>query len=137
MRIKLAQEPKNYPWSSYKFFVSEVSSPVWLQTNFILSMLDKEFKKARILYRKFVIEHIGNEVDIIYSIAQHTLPLEVKSGQTITKDYFRGLNHFDKLFTELPYGKAIVYAGDSYHQQQETQILNPFKIYNYLKEKEI
>ncbi len=74
-------------------------------------------------------------MDIIYNIAQHILPIEVKSGQTVTKDYFKGLNHFGKIFTKLPYGKAIVYGGGNYHQ--ETQILNPLKIHNYLKEKEI
>ncbi|NQU64351.1 MAG: ATP-binding protein [SAR324 cluster bacterium] len=103
----------------------------------IMEILKYRYNDGKSNNLNFYRDHKGNEVDIIYNIAQHTLPLEVKSGQTVTKDYFRGLNQFEKLFTELPYGKAIVYGGDSYHQQLETQILNPFKIYNYLKEKEI
>ncbi|MBT9145934.1 MAG: Chromosomal replication initiator protein DnaA [candidate division WS2 bacterium] len=65
IRAELVKDPKDYPWSSYKFFLSEINSPGWLKTDFILSMFDKDLKKARVLYRKFVIEHIGNEIDVI------------------------------------------------------------------------
>lgn len=65
IRAKLVKDPKDYPWSSYRFFVSEIVPPDWLKTDFILSMFDKNLKKARILYRRFVIEQIGNEVDVI------------------------------------------------------------------------
>jgi REP element-mobilizing transposase RayT len=65
VRAKLIKHPKDYPWSSYKFFVSKITPPDWLKTDFILSMFDKNLKKARNLYRRFVIEQIGNEVDVI------------------------------------------------------------------------
>ncbi len=103
----------------------------------IMEILKYRYNEGKSNNLNFYRDHKGNEVDIIYNLAQHTLPIEVKSGQTVTKDYFKGLNHFEKLFTDLPYGKAIVYGGDSYHLQQEAQILNPLKLYTYLKEKEV
>ncbi len=65
VRSKLVRDPIDYPHSSYKYFVSGAKAPKWLKTDLILSMFDKNQKKARHLYRKFVLEGIGNETDII------------------------------------------------------------------------
>jgi len=74
----------------------------------------------------------GNEIDILYSIAQYHLPIEIKSGETITKDYFRNFKNVSKVISEFPYGKALIYAGDRYDVQSDTQILNIFQTHSYL-----
>ncbi|MDP3788793.1 MAG: transposase [Candidatus Omnitrophota bacterium] len=65
VRAGLVKDPANYPHSSYKYFVSTQKRPGWLKTNFILSMFDASTKKAMPLYKKFILEGIGNETDII------------------------------------------------------------------------
>ena len=65
VRIGQIKDPKNYPWSSYKFFISNIKPPHWLNTQFILSLFNKDLKEAMDLYKKFTMEHVGDETDII------------------------------------------------------------------------
>ncbi len=65
VRKRKVKAPGNYPWSSYKFFLSETKHPGWLKTDFILSMFDDRLKEARVLYKRFVGEGGGDEVEII------------------------------------------------------------------------
>jgi len=67
----------------------------------------------------------GNEVDIVYNVGGSHLPIEIKAGETISSNYFKGLNNFEKYFPQLPFGKAVIYAGSQY------QIRNRVKIRNY------
>ena len=36
----------------------------------------------------------GNEIDLVYNISHNLLLIEIKSGQTITSDFFKGLKKF-------------------------------------------
>ena len=65
VRLNLVQDPKDYPYSSYRYFISNNKPPEYLTTEFILSMFAKTQSKAKVLYKKFVQEAIGNETDII------------------------------------------------------------------------
>ena len=41
-------------------------------------------------------------------------PIEIKSGMTITRDYFKGLNHFAKVFPDqITRGSGLVYGGEA------------------------
>lgn len=54
----------------------------------------------------------GNEVDLLLVNGPDIFPIEIKSGMTITRDYFKGLNHFTKSYPErISAGSGLVYAG--------------------------
>lgn len=64
----------------------------------------------------------GNEVDLLMVYGSDIFPIEIKAGMTITRDYFKGLNHFAKLFPDhMPWGSGIVYGGDE--TQKRTGVL--------------
>jgi putative transposase len=65
VRIGLVKDPADYPHSSYKYFISSKKPPDWLNTGFILSLFDSNANRARSLYKKFALEGIGDETDII------------------------------------------------------------------------
>jgi len=65
VKAGLVKNAREYPHSSLNYFMSEIKSPKWLNTNFILSMFDKNVETARSLYGSFVSKDIGNEADII------------------------------------------------------------------------
>lgn len=55
----------------------------------------------------------GHEVDLLIDHGTHLSPLEIKSGQTINRDYFKGLDFWRKLAGK-PAGRAwLVYGGDT------------------------
>ena len=78
----------------------------------------------------------GNEIDLIYSIGHHILPIEIKSGQTITGNYFRGLKKFHSLFSERITGPSLlVYAGETEQLRGETKVITIYSLARCLQER--
>ncbi|MBN1931376.1 MAG: ATP-binding protein [Desulfobacterales bacterium] len=74
----------------------------------------------------------GNEVDLLLVSGSDIFPIEIKAGMTITRNYFKGLNHFVKLFPDhIPKGSGIVYGGDKVQQRTDVSIV-PFDHLNHL-----
>lgn len=54
----------------------------------------------------------GHEVDVLIEEADRLVPVEIKAGQTVARDYFRNLEQWKKLAGRVS-GKAwLVYGGD-------------------------
>ncbi len=65
----------------------------------------------------------GHEVDLLIDLGTRLSPLEIKSGQTINKDYFKGLEFWRKLAGETT-GKAwLVYGGDTRQIRSDVNVL--------------
>jgi len=65
----------------------------------------------------------GHEVNLLIDHGTHLSPLEIKSGQTINKDYFKGLEFWENLAGETA-GKAwLVYGGDTRQSRSEVTVL--------------
>ncbi|MDO8525032.1 MAG: transposase [Candidatus Omnitrophota bacterium] len=64
VRVNIVEDPKDYPWSSYRFFVL-ANPPRWLKTSPILSMFDDNILKAKRLYNSFVFDGMGQELDFL------------------------------------------------------------------------
>ncbi len=64
----------------------------------------------------------GNEVDIIMEYGTQLLPIEIKSGTTITTDFFKGLKYFRKLAEDLVENSWLIYGGQEKRLQENTAI---------------
>lgn len=65
----------------------------------------------------------GHEVDLLIDHGTDLSPLEIKSGQTINKDYFKGLEFWNNLAGDTA-GKAwLVYGGDSRQIRSNVTVL--------------
>ena len=70
----------------------------------------------------------GHEVDLLIDHGTHLSPLEIKSGQTINKDYFKGLEFWKNLAGDNA-GKAwLVYGGDTRQLRSDFTILPWYEI---------
>ena len=70
----------------------------------------------------------GHEVDLLIDQGTRLSPLEIKSGQTINQDYFKGLDFWQKLAGKIA-GKAwLVYGGDNRQTRTNVTILPWFEI---------
>ncbi len=76
----------------------------------------------------------GNEVDILYQQGQKVFPIEIKSGQTITPAYFRGLDKFRGLFPDKTGPACLVYGGEIEQQRRETQVIRVSSLGRCLEE---
>lgn len=61
-------------------------------------------------------DNVGNEVDVLLDLGSEVIPVEIKSGQTVADEFFKGLNYYRKL---NPAAKRswLVYGGDKLYRE--------------------
>ena len=90
----------------------------------VAEVLKFEHNRNRTRELFFYRDSNGNEVDLLYPSGASLLPLEVKSGKTVSRDYFRHINRFrDNFGSEA--GVAI-YAGAETWKYGNGQTVVPF-----------
>ena len=68
----------------------------------------------------------GNEIDLLLELANGVFPIEVKAGETVNADFFRGLRAFALLYASAPpNGGGLVYGGGRTQVQHGTAVV-PF-----------
>jgi uncharacterized protein len=76
----------------------------------VVEILKNRYNKAKPNNLYFWRDNVGHEVDLIIDNGLAQIPIEIKSGQTITKDYFKGLKYWQKLTQTI--GGYVVYGGN-------------------------
>ena len=54
----------------------------------------------------------GNEVDVLIDEGNKLVPVEIKAGQTVSSDYFRGLDRWQAMAKEISGKPWLLYGGD-------------------------
>lgn len=70
-------------------------------------------------------DSLGHEIDCLIETSSQLIPMEIKSGKTISSDYFSELLRFSKLANLDPKNNILIYAGD------EDQIRSQGRIYGW------
>jgi len=69
-----------------------------------------------------------NEVDFLLVRGGRLLPIEVKSGETLTNDQFKGLEYFRKLVGDASERPVLIYAGEENYIRQDIQVMSWYNI---------
>ena len=64
----------------------------------------------------------GNEIDIIVDNGNELMPVEIKAGQTIASDFFKGIRFWKKLVKDVKLRAALVYGGERSYIRSDTYI---------------
>ena len=64
----------------------------------------------------------GNEIDILVDEGDTLTPVEIKAGQTVTSDFFKGIRFWQKLSTDIDQRAALIYGGDKSYIRSETYV---------------
>lgn len=68
-------------------------------------------------------DNVGHEVDCLIDRGMTLIPVEIKSGETVTRDFFKGLNYWYKI-SESPSGEGyLIYGGDMDQKRKEGHVL--------------
>ncbi|MBK9013685.1 MAG: ATP-binding protein [Saprospiraceae bacterium] len=79
--------------------------------NFIINeLLKNRFNQGRRSNLFYWRDSTGHEVDVILDNGLDLVPIEIKSGQTITSEYFKGLDFWGQLTGNQ--GGTVIYGGD-------------------------
>ncbi len=68
-------------------------------------------------------DNTGNEVDLLFDFGDVLFPIEVKSGKTVTDDFFKGLDFFRRVNPSCRKA-AVVYGGDDTYREGDTWIVS-------------
>jgi uncharacterized protein len=89
----------------------------------ILELLKKRYNMGKQGNIYFWRDNVGNEVDLIIQTSHQALPVEIKSGLTVTDEFFKGIRFWQKL---NPKQHAwVVYAGKNKQQRSENITVLP------------
>jgi predicted AAA+ superfamily ATPase len=69
-------------------------------------------------------DNLGNEIDVIIEDGELLTPLECKSGQTITTDYFKGLDQWAKISGGSSGKPLLVYGGEENLHRSGTKVIS-------------
>jgi predicted AAA+ superfamily ATPase len=136
---RLTKSPKVY-FTDIGFASSllGISSQDYLQNhplkgNLFENMLILEFLKHRYNMGKrsnlyFYRDHIGNEVDLVIENVSRLTGVEIKMGQTPSKDFSKGLDKWqsalEKASSPLEIVKKVLYGGEEKQLRRETEFVS-------------
>jgi predicted AAA+ superfamily ATPase len=87
----------------------------------LLKKIDNNGRLARLYFWR---SHHGDEVDCIIETGAGLIPVEVKSGMTISSDYFKGLQYWYELSGVNSESGYVVYAGDQTQNRSLGHVIN-------------
>ena len=64
----------------------------------------------------------GNEVDLIIETGKGLMPVEIKAGQTLNRDFFSGLQRWMHTAGDLAHTPTLVYGGTNNTEHNGIQI---------------
>lgn len=101
----------------------------------VMEVLKQSYNRGQRNNLYFYRDSNGHELDILYTKGKDILPIEVKSGQTITSSYFKGLQNFKALFADdIPSSDVLVYGGEVEQKRKNTTVLQLSSLDRYLPE---
>lgn len=74
----------------------------------------------------------GNEVDLLLEVGPDLFPIEIKSGETIVPDFFKGLTAFSKISPPLTRGAGLVYGGAEQQNRSQAQVWPVMRMHEML-----
>lgn len=57
-------------------------------------------------------DHKGREIDLLVDMGNQVVAVEIKSGATLSRDFFRGLEYYQSLAQEHLRQSYLIYGGD-------------------------
>lgn len=86
-------------------------------------LLKGRFNRGLVSNLYFWRDNIGNEIDVIAEQGELLLPVEVKSGQTVTRNYFSGLEKWLELAGAAAGRPWLVYGGQVGQHRSKVEVI--------------
>jgi hypothetical protein len=131
---RLVKQPKLYFFDTGLLCaLLEILSPDQLSTHYLRgnifeSFLISEYMKLR--YHSglrpnafFWRNSTGHEIDLLLEEGERLIAVEIKSGETINEDFFRGLKYFKKISSESEDRFYLLYGGEKNYSRKYGQVL--------------
>ena len=92
--------------------------------SFIISDLHKTIFNRKLNKKIYYFrDSHGNEVDSLIEFPEQLKAIEIKSGKTISTDFFKGFKYFDKLVNQEAQKNFLVYGGENVQQRSVAAVV--------------
>ena len=103
--------------------------------NFVVIEILKSFwSEGRTAPLYFFRDNIGNEIDVLIEQARNVIGVEIKAGQTVNSDWFKGLNYLDKVMKKAVLSRNLVYGGKEKYTREGVTIFPYNEVHRLYKE---
>ena len=99
-------------------------------------LLKTRFNQALASNLYFWRDRAGHEVDIVIEQGSTLVPVEIKSGQTLNPDFFRGLDRWTRMAGETSGRPWLVYGGDRRQSRTDVEVV-PWQQIDELGDREL
>ncbi|MBU4333680.1 MAG: DUF4143 domain-containing protein, partial [Candidatus Omnitrophica bacterium] len=89
----------------------------------VIEFLKRQYEEVSRSNLSFFRDSNQNEVDLILPSGNDLWAVEIKSGQTIASDFFKGLNYFKGVNKEEHLKNFVVYGGDQIQKRSFAQVV--------------
>ena len=90
----------------------------------VIEALKHRFNRGRESNLSFFRDSRGLECDLLYETVEGINAIEIKSGSTISADYFTALNRVAELISEIS-AKTVVYGGSTRQTRTDSTVVPP------------
>ncbi len=111
----------------------DIQTPSQLRTHYLRGSIFESFivsEYIKMRYHKglrpnafFWRDNTGHEIDLLIEEADSLKAVEIKSGQTVTSDFFKGLSFFEKLSGLPPENLYLIYGGLKDYKRTSANVL--------------
>jgi len=91
----------------------------WVVTELLKGRMNRGLRANVYFWR----DNSGHEVDCIIDQGDNLMPIEIKSGKTVSKDFFKGLRYWSKISKIAGSQSIVVYAGLMDQTRNEGNVL--------------
>lgn len=91
----------------------------WVISELLKGRMNRGLKENIYFWR----DNVGHEIDCVAEKGDRLLPLEIKSGKTVSSDFFKGLAFYIELSKELAVQPTVVYAGETDQPRKNGNVL--------------
>ncbi len=102
----------------------------------VMEALKHRFNRGRESNLSFFRDSKGLECDLFYETGQGIHAIEIKSGSTVSSDYFTSLNRVAELIPDVS-AKTVVYAGSARQTRTDSTVVPPAELKGVLARFEV
>lgn len=88
------------------------------ETFVVIEILKKRLNDVKMDNLYYFRDNIGNEVDVLMDMGSEVVPIEIKSGQTVNDEFFKGLDYYRALNSAVR-KTWLIYGGHQYYRENE------------------
>jgi REP-associated tyrosine transposase len=130
LRAAMVEELSSYAWSSHRGYLSKFKKWDWLHKDFVFSMLSKDKRQQRRLYREFVVQEDSAEISQVFE--KKKLPSILGSEgfiDWIRSEFFERKKHIEVPESKIlaPRREEIVELVCRIYGVSEEEILKPIR----------